>query len=137
MLEGKVSQITLVVRNQSAALQFYTEQVGMEKRTDVRPPGRGRWVTVATPGGDLELALFEIGSAVDPKQQAWSKQWAPGRAPPIVIRVPDCRKAYQELSSRGVKFPQLPEEHPWGTAATFVEPDGNLFSIVEPPKGTW
>ena len=137
MFEGKVSQIALVVKNQAAALHFYTEQVGMEKRTDIAVPGRGRWVTVSPKGSELELALFEIGSTVDPKQTEWAQQWAPGKAPPIVLRVTDCRKTYQELSSRGVPFPQVPEEHPWGTAATFTDPDGNLFSVVEPPKKSW
>lgn len=136
MLEGKVWQITLVVRDQAAALKFYTEQVGMEKMTDFTPPGRNRWVTVAPKGSELEMALFQMGSAVDPKQKEWSQHWAPGKAPPIVLRVTDCRKTYRELSSRGVKFPQAPEDYPWGVAATFVDPDGNLFSIAEPPKKT-
>ena len=134
MLEGKVSQIALVVKDRSAALKFYVDQAGMEKRTDVPLPGGNRWVTVGPKGSELELALFQIGSPVDPKQEELSRRWAPGKTPPIVIRVADCRATCRELTSHGVNFLQVPEEHPWGTVATFADPDGNLFSITEPPK---
>lgn len=135
-MEGKITQITLVVTNQTRSLEFFTEGVGFEKKTDVTPPGGTRWVTVGPAGQDLEIALYEIGSAVDPAQKEWSKNWTPARAPPIVLRVADCRKTHQELRSRGVEFPQAPVEYPWGIAATFKDPDGNLFSINQPP-GAW
>jgi predicted enzyme related to lactoylglutathione lyase len=132
-MEGKVTQITLVVSNQSRALEFYTEKVGFEKKTDVGVPGGARWVTVGPKGQELELALFEMGSAVDPAQKAWSKDWSPGTSPPIVVRVADCKKTYEELHGRGVEFPQPPKEYPWGISATFRDPDGNLFSLSQPP----
>jgi len=134
-MEGKITQFTLVVTNQSKALAFYTESVGFEKKTDVTLPGGYRWVTVGPKGQELELALWEVGSATDPEQMAWSKQWVPGKNPPIVVRVSDCREVHRELSSRGVEFPQPPKEHPWGVAATFRDPDGNLFSLSQPPGG--
>lgn len=136
-MEGRITQVTLVVRDQAAALDFYTNKVGFEVKTDMTPPGGYRWVTVGPRGQDLELALFALGSATDPEQQAWSKSWAPGAAPPIVLRVADCRATYEELRARGVKFPQPPKEYPWGTAATFADPDGNLFSLSQPPAGGW
>jgi len=135
-MEAKVTQVTLVVTNQAKALSFYTEKVGFEKKTDFAPPGGYRWVTVGPVGQELEIALWEVGSAVDPVQREWSKQWAPGKAPPIVLRVNDCRKTYEELRARGVDFPQPPKDYPWGTAATFRDPDGNLFSMSQPP-GDW
>ncbi len=134
-MEGRIVQVTLVVSNQARSLEFFTEKVGFEKKTDFRPPGGGvRWVTVGPKGQDLEIALWEVGSAVDPAQKAWSKQWEPARAPPLVLRVADCQKVYAELHARGVEFPQPPKEYPWGTAATFRDPDGNLFSFSQPPK---
>jgi predicted enzyme related to lactoylglutathione lyase len=130
-MDGKVAQITLVVSNKARALEFYTEKIGFEKKNDVTIPGGYRHVTVGPKGQDLEMALWEIGSATDPEQQAWSKHWAPGKAPPIVLSVADCQAAYQELSPRGVEFPQPPKEYPWGIAATFKDPDGNLFSLSQ------
>jgi len=134
---GRVTVVTLVVTNQAKSLEFYTEKVGFEKKTDVPGPGGFRWVTVGPKGQDLEFALWEVGSPVDPAQKEWSKQWAPGKAPPILIAVSDCPKTYQELHSRGVEFPQPPKENPWGTVATFRDPDGNLFSMNQPRSGGW
>ena len=130
----RVSQFTLVVKKQSEALDYYTTKVGFEKKTDFTPPGSYRWVTVGPKGQDLELALWQIGS---PDPRGWSKDWKPG-GPPIVVRVEDCRKTFDEMKSRGVKFVQpQPEEYAWGVSATFSDPDGNLFSINQLPKSSW
>lgn len=134
-MEAKILQMTLVVTNQSKSLSFYTERVGFERKTDFSAPAGCRWVTVGPKGEEVELALWEVGSAVDPTQKEPSKLWAPGRTPPLVLRVADCQKVYQELIARGVEFLQPPTEHPWGIAATFQDPDGNLFSRSQPPSG--
>jgi len=133
-MEGKITQVTLVVKDQAKSLAFYLDQVGFETKTDVALPGGHRWVSVGPKGQELELALFPIGGPVDPQQQARAKDWAPARMPPIVVRVADCRKVYAELHGRGVPFFQPPADLPWGTAATFEDPDGNLFSLVQPPS---
>ena len=135
-MDAKMTQFTLVVKNQGEALEFYTKKVGFEKKTDYTPPGSYRWVTVGPKGQDLELALFQAGTK-DPN--GWSSHWQPGNAPPIVLRVDDCRKAFAELKSRGVEFKQAqPEEYTWGISATFSDPDGNLFSINQlPSKSSW
>ena len=133
-MDAKVTQVTLVVKDQAAALEFYTKKVGFEKKTDYSPPGGNRWVTVGPKGQELELALFQVGT---PDPNGWSSQWRPGTAPPIVLRVDDCRKAFAELRSQGVEFKQAqPEEYPWGLSATFVDPDGNLFSMNQPPAAS-
>jgi len=132
-MDGKITHIALVVTNQARSLEFFTEKVGFEKKTDFTAPGGYRYVTVGPKGQDLEMALFEPGSAADPSQKEWSKNWSPARAPPILLRVTDCRVIHRELKERGVEFTQAPVEHPWGTAATFRDPDGNLFSMNQPP----
>ena len=130
-MEGRIIQMSLVVSNKASALAFYTEKVGFEKKTDVTSPDGYRYVTVGPKGQELELALWEVGSFTDPEQQEWSKSWVPGKAPPIVLKVADCRATFQELHARGVEFPQPPKEYPWGTAATFRDPDGNTFSLSQ------
>ena len=134
-MEGKIAQITLVVTNQARSLDFFTEKAGFEKKIDVSLPGGGRWVSVGLRGQDLEIALWEVGSTVDPSQKQAAAHWSPATAPPIVLRVAECRAAYQELTARGVAFLRAPMEYPWGTLATFQDPDGNLFTISQPPGG--
>ena len=129
-MDSKITQFTLVVKNQAEALEFYTKKVGFEKKTDFTPPGSYRWVTVGPKGQELELALYQ-----DDFPDRWRMKWKPGANPPIVMRVDDCRKAFAELKSRGVEFKQAePEEYPWGISATFSDPDGNLFSINQLPQ---
>jgi predicted enzyme related to lactoylglutathione lyase len=131
-MNARITQFTLVVKNQEAALDFYTNKVGFEKKTDFTPPGGYRWVTVGPRGQDLELALFQAGTK-DPN--GWSSGWEPGNIPPIVMRVDDCKKDFAELKSRGVEFKHPePQEYAWGISATFADPDGNLFSLHQPPS---
>jgi predicted enzyme related to lactoylglutathione lyase len=132
-MDGRIIAMTLVVTDQARSLEFFTTKVGFDKKTDVTSPGGYRYVTVAPKGENLEIALWEIGSTTDPSQKEVAKNWSPGRSPPIVLRVADCRKEYQELTGRGVEFHQAPVDHPWGVSATFKDPDGNLFSMNQPP----
>ena len=129
-MEPRITQFTLVVKNQEGALEYYTSRVGFEKKTDFTPPGGYRWVTVGPKGQELELALFQVGTQ---DANHWSTDWRPGNAPPIVMRVDDCKKVAAEMKSRGVRFVAEPKEYPWGISATFVDPDGNLFSINQFP----
>lgn len=134
-MDSRISQITLVVKNQTDALEFYTEKVGFEKKTDFTPPGGDRWVTVGPKRQELEIALFQAGRR---DANNWSREWKPGSNPPLVMRVDDCRSAFEELKAHGVQFVQEPKEYPWGISATFSDPDGNLFSINQlPSKSAW
>jgi len=60
----------------------------------------------------------------------------PGKASPgsttCTIEVEDCRKAFETLKSRGVKF-ESPDilEFPWGYVARFQNPDGNTLQLRE------
>ena len=131
-MDTKIAQFTFFFFNDSESIEFYTKKVGFEKKTDVTPPGSYRWVTVGPKGQDLELALWQVGS---PDPNGWSSEWRPGRSPPIVMRVEDCRKTFAEMKSRGVPFKQAePDEQPWGFSETFSDPDGNLFSINQLPS---
>jgi predicted enzyme related to lactoylglutathione lyase len=131
-MDAKITQFTLLVKDQAEAVDFYTNKVGFEKKTDVTPPGGYRWVTVGPVGQELELALFQAGTQ-DPN--GWSRGWRAGGGPPIVMRVGDCQKTFTELRSKGIEFKQeKPEVYPWGVSATFSDPDGNLFSINQLPS---
>jgi catechol 2,3-dioxygenase-like lactoylglutathione lyase family enzyme len=132
-MDARITSIALVVKNKAEALEFYTEKVGFEKKTDYTN-GAYRYVTVGPKGQDLELALWQEGS---PDPTGSSSQLKPGICPPIVMRVDDVRKISAELKARGVQFKQEPQEYAWGVSATFTDPDGNRFSINQlPQKGS-
>jgi len=131
-MDTRIASIALIVKNKKEALEFYTEKVGFEKKTDYTNGGY-RYVTVGPKGQDLELALWEEGS---PNLGGSSSQLKAGMYPAIVMRVDDVRRVSDELRARGVQFKQEPQEYSWGVSATFTDPDGNCFSINQlPPRG--
>jgi predicted enzyme related to lactoylglutathione lyase len=49
-----------------------------------------------------------------------------------VLATADCKKTYDELSARGVRFTQPPTERPYGVEALLVDDSGNWFSMTQP-----
>ncbi len=118
----KVVYVTQFVSDQDKALDFYTKLLEFEKRADNPTPSGPRFLAVGLKGQDFQLVLWPgtpgKGQSVD------------GRIPATcTIETPDCRKAYEELKSRGVKFETGVLEYPWGYVAPFVDPDGNRLQL--------
>jgi catechol 2,3-dioxygenase-like lactoylglutathione lyase family enzyme len=125
----KLTIVTVVVKDQEAALDYYTNILGLEKRADLTPPAAGvRWLTVAPKGQDIEISLWQAGSRTEGVPPSHSQ---PGNGTSWNFQVKDCRKAYAELKARGVKFRSEPVEYPWSIAAAFTDPDGNPFGITQ------
>lgn len=123
MLE-RVFYASVLVSDQDRALDFYTNVLGLEQRADNPTPDGPRFLTVAVKGQDFMLVLWP---------------GTPGQAEPVQGRIPasvtietgDCRKAYEELKSRGVEFETEVLEYPWGYVALFQDPDGNRLQLRE------
>ena len=121
MLE-KVVYVTVFVKDQAKALEFYTNALGFEKRIDKPTPNGPRVLMVGLKGQDLQLVLWP-GT---PGQG----QPAQGRSvAAYTIETTDCRKAFETLKSRGVKFESEVQEYPWGYVALFQDPDGNRLQL--------
>lgn len=118
----KVVYVTQFVSDQDKALNYYTKVLGFEKRADNPTPEGPRFLTVGIKGREFQLVL-------------WPGR--PGEGRPIDGRLPaactiettDCRMAFEELKSRGVKFETGVLEYPWGYIAVFVDPDGNRLQL--------
>jgi uncharacterized glyoxalase superfamily protein PhnB len=123
MLE-KVFYTSVLVSDQDRALDFYTNVLGFEQRVDNPLADGSRFLTVGVKGQDFMLVLWP---------------GTPGQAKPVQGRIPasvtieteDCRKAYEELKSRGVEFETDVLEQPWGYVAQFEDPDGNRLQLRE------
>lgn len=140
----KIATAQLWVHDQDAALEFYTEQVGLEVRTDVTVAEMGnfRWVTVGAAGqDDIAIVLMAIpgppvmdAATADEVRQLLGK----GFAGTIFLETDDCQASYEELSGRGVEFVEKPEPRPYGIDAAFRDPSGNnirLTELHEMPQG--
>jgi len=97
-----LTHVTIVVKNQNEALEFYTKKMGFEKKADYQNPGQPRWLTVAPKGQAIEMVLWQAGMGSDPNLPASHKQ--PGIGTHWVLEVDDVRKTFAELKARGVKF---------------------------------
>ena len=118
----QVGTVIVPVSDQDQALEFYTETLGFEKRTDV-PYGDGdRWIDVAPPGAATTIAL------VPPRE---------GESAGIETRVgfttEDVDADHADLKARGVDVDEavMRMGDPVPPMFFFRDPDGNSFLIVE------
>ena len=114
----RISTVTVRVADQDRALEFYTDQLGFEKRMDTRD-GDFRWLTVAPPGAATQIVLYQ-----DPG--------GTGGFGGLVFHSSDIQRTYEQLSARGVRFTEVPTRQKWGgMQAQFVDQDGNNFVLTE------
>ena len=131
-----VSLMTLYVTDQNAARDFYVDKLGFEARADVRMGDGFRWVTIGHPQQpELEITLMVPGPPLDPEMtQAVERALAKGSMGGFGLTTDDCQKTYEELSARGVEFPQPPAKRPYGVEAVMRDNSGNWLVLVEPSE---
>jgi catechol 2,3-dioxygenase-like lactoylglutathione lyase family enzyme len=123
----------LYVRDQDEALEFYVDRIGFRVHTDVRN-GDYRWLTVQHPDQEgLQLGLFKPQPPTidETSAEMLSEIVAKGAMPPLVFVVEDCRAAYAEFCARGVEFTQEPIERYGSVDASFRDPSGNGWKMIQ------
>ncbi len=121
------------VRDQDEAVDFYVEKLGFEIHTDVRN-GDYRWLTVQHPEQpSFQLGLFapQPPTIDEDTAQTVREVVAKGAMPPLVLIVGDCRAAYERMSGKGVEFTQEPVERYGNVDASFRDPSGNGWKMME------
>jgi len=132
-----IGSAQLWVHDQQAALDFYTNKVGLEVRSDVTVPEMGnfRWLAVGPAGQpDVSIVLMAVPGAPimdDTTADEVRNLMAKGFAGTIFLVTDDCRASYDELSDRGVEFVEKPEERPYGIDAAFRDPSGNHIRLTQ------
>jgi catechol 2,3-dioxygenase-like lactoylglutathione lyase family enzyme len=128
-----VEMVGLYVRDQDEAHAFYVEKLGFRVHTDVRN-GSYRWLTVQHPDQpSFQLGLFAPGPPThdEATAQTLRAMVAKGAMPPLVFLVDDCRAAYDRLRARGVEFIQEPVERYGAVDASFRDPSGNGWKMLQ------
>jgi len=110
---------TVPVRDQDAALAYYTTRVGFEVATDQPFDDTQRWIELRIPGADTRLVLFTPKGHED----------RIGTFSNITFITDDVEGTYRELQSRGVQFTAPPKAAPWGTSVIMQDLDGNTFVV--------
>ena len=120
---------SVFVDDQKKALDFYTNTLGFEKKTDI-PVGEASWLTVVSPdqpdGTELLLEPSDH-PAVKPYKNALVEDGIPAAS----FAVDDAQVEFDRLRSRGVRFTQEPTEMGGVTTAVFDDTCGNLIQIVQ------
>ena len=115
-----VSLTGIFVNDQEAALDFYTNKLGLEKIQD-EPYGEGaRWITVSPAEKRIRIVLKKAEHGHEKAMVGRSDG-----APVLTLGTDDVRAAYEELRARGVRFLGEPYRYPWGLAAILLDQDGN------------
>jgi predicted enzyme related to lactoylglutathione lyase len=128
-----LSIISVLVEDQEAALHFYTEKLGLEKRADVTYGPGMRWLTVAPQGQRRpEIALARPDVTLQNAAMLQQSREQTGQIISGIFDTEDCCKMYTTLLARGVKFLRPPTKQLYGMEAVFEDPYGNLFSLLEP-----
>lgn len=121
------------VRDQDEALQFYVDKLGFEVHTDARN-GDYRWLTVQHPDQpSFQLGLFkpQPPTVDDATAETLGEVVAKGAMPPLVLVVDDCRGAFAQFRDRGVEFTQEPVERYGSVDASFRDPSGNGWKLIQ------
>jgi catechol 2,3-dioxygenase-like lactoylglutathione lyase family enzyme len=128
-----VGVVGLYVRDQDEALKFYVDKLGFRVHTDVKN-GDYRWLTVQHPDQpSFQLGLFTPQAPlVDAATaQTLNAAVAKGAMPPLVLMVDDVRAAHARMADSGVEFVQEPVDRYGAVDASFRDPSGNGWKLIE------
>lgn len=128
-----VGVVGLYVHDQDEALNFYVEKLGFRVHTDAKN-GAYRWLTVQHPEQpSFQLGLFKPQPPTidEATAQTVREIVSKGAMPPLVMVVDDCRAAYERMRSNGVEFTQEPVARFGAVDASFRDPSGNGWKLIE------
>jgi catechol 2,3-dioxygenase-like lactoylglutathione lyase family enzyme len=119
------------VNDQDAALDFYTNKLGLEKVQD-EPYGEGgaRWITVSPVGYRTRIVLKKAEHDYEKALVGRSDG-----APILTLGTNDVRAVYERLRERGVRFLGEPYRYPWGIGALLLDQDGSPILLQQEDSG--
>jgi len=113
-----VKFVSIPTTDQDRALAFYTDKLGFKVVTD-QPFGTQRWIELRIANSDTRFVLFKMDDAM----------MKPGGNFNGALACDNIDRTYDELKAKGVEFAGPPKKEPWGSFATFKDPDGNQFVL--------
>jgi catechol 2,3-dioxygenase-like lactoylglutathione lyase family enzyme len=126
----QIKFVSVMVKDQERALQFYTDVLGFTKMADL-PVGEYRWLTVTSPDGvdGVELVLEPMGF---PPAQEYQKALFDAGIPATAFTTSDIAGEFERLKSAGVAFRGEPVAMGPITGVIFEDTCGNLIQLVQP-----
>lgn len=125
----KIKLTSVYVDDQSKALKFYTEVLGLAKKSDFSQ-GPYRWLTVTSPeepnGTELQLALN-----TNPAAQAYQQAMFQQHQPATMFFTDDIKADFERMKTRGAEFIMPPTEVTGSTIAMVNDTCGNLIQLTQ------
>ena len=118
MVRG-IKFVSIPVRDQDAALDFYTETMGFKVVTDQPFTPTQRWIELMIPGSETGLALFTPEG----------HESRIGQFQSIAFWCDDVFATAKIMKSNGVEFAAEPKKESWGTSAIFKDVDGTKYVL--------
>lgn len=124
----RINVTSVLVDDQDRALDFYTEQLGFQKKNDISL-GEFRWLTVTSPADpDGPELLLEPDNhlAAKPYKEALVEDGIPFTS----FAVDDARAEFERLEALGVRFTQEPMTMGEVTTVVLDDTCGNLIQLA-------
>ncbi len=120
---------SVFVDDQATALDFYTNVLGFEKKTDI-PLGGASWLTVVSPEQPDGTELL-LEPSDHPVVKPYKEGLVEDGIPATSFAVDNVQAEFDRLQSKGVRFTQEPTEMGGVTTAVFDDTCGNLIQILQ------
>jgi catechol 2,3-dioxygenase-like lactoylglutathione lyase family enzyme len=120
-MDWKLELVFVPVTDVDRAKAFYVDQVGFHADYDHQVNDALRFVQLTPPGSACSVAM---GTGLT--------DMPPGSLKGLQVVVEDVEAARQQLLSRGVDASGV-DVQPWGSFVTFGDPDGNTWTLQQPP----
>ncbi|MDX6721543.1 MAG: hypothetical protein QOJ63_3797 [Solirubrobacteraceae bacterium] len=120
-MDWKLELVAIPVSDVDRAKAFYAEQVGFVADHDHRVSDELRFVQLTPPGSACSIAL---GTGI--------VDTPPGSVRGLQLVVSDIEAAHAHLSEHGVEVSEV-QHFDWGSFVFFSDPDGNGWSVQQPP----
>jgi predicted enzyme related to lactoylglutathione lyase len=124
----RIKWTKLYVDDQEKALQFYTDTLGFQKKSDFSQ-GSYRWLTVASPEdpGGVELIL---DSNANPAGKVYQSALRSQGQPAAQFLVKDVQAEHDRLTAKGVKFTTPVTSVTGSIIAVLDDSCGNLIQLT-------
>jgi lactoylglutathione lyase len=124
-----IGTITVQVTDQSKALEFYTQKLGFEVRSDQPMGPSQRWIEVAPAGGHTRILLYRATPEAPGAASYDEARASIGKPTGMVLETDDIVATFARLKANGVRIDDEPKQQPYGWWGVFADQDGNSYGV--------
>ena len=130
---NKIGNI-IYVSNQSKAVEFYTQKLGFEVKSDMQFGDNMKWIEVAPKESNSTLSLVEPNRELLKTDEEINRaKMKIGTDTDVWFYANNIESTYEELKGKGVNLTK-PEKQDWGGIMSILkDQDGNLVGLISAP----